>query len=154
GVLLGFAIGASALVKPEFRADSVSYFVWLRSAYFDHDVDFANEWAHWGLPEQERTRTGLRKNVHSVGPAVLWSPFYAGADLFVAVGGTFPRDGYSMPYRRAAGLGTLVAVAVGAWLLAGMLAPRVGPRTAGLVVTAAVLGSPVVYYALVVPTMA
>jgi hypothetical protein len=85
---------------------------------------------------------------------MLWSPFYLVADLYVAATGAFPRDGYSLPYRRAAALGTLVAVVIGAWLLARVLAPRVGPRTATLVVAATVLGSPIVYYGLVVPTMA
>ena len=154
GLLLCVAFVAGARIDPEFRADSVSYFAWLRSAYFDHDLDFANEWAHWGLKELPETATGLRRNVHSVGPALLWSPFYVAADLYVAATGAFPRDGYSLPYRRAAGLGTLAVVALGAWLLSRMLAPRVGPRTAALVVAAAVLGSPIVYYALVVPTMA
>jgi hypothetical protein len=154
GLLLALALIAGPRLEPEFRADSVSYFVWLRSAYFDHDLDFANEWAHWGLPELPRTPTGLRRNVHPVGPALLWSPFYVGADLYVAARRTSPRDGYSLPYRRAAALGTLLAALVGAWLLARMLAPRVGPRTAVLAVTATVLGSPIVYYALVVPTMA
>lgn len=145
---------ASLGVEPEFRADSVSYFAWLRSAWFDHDLDFANEWAHWGLEAQPRTPTGLRRNVHSVGPALLWSPFYLVADLYVAATGAFPRDGYGLPYRRAAAFGTLVAVLLGAWLLARLLAPRVGSRTAVLVAAASVLGSPMVYYALVVPTMA
>jgi hypothetical protein len=154
GALLAVALVASLRLAPEFRADSVSYFVWLRSAYFDHDLDFANEWAHWGLPEQPRTATGLRRNVHSVGPAVLWSPFYLGADLYVGATGAFPRDGYSVPYRRAAAFGTLVGVLVGAWLLGGVIAARAGPRTAAMVVSASVLGSPIVYYALVVPTMA
>jgi hypothetical protein len=153
-LLLALALGAAVRIEPEFRADSVSYFVWLRSAYFDHDLDFANEWAHWGLREPPSTPTGLRRNVHSVGPAVLWSPFYLAADLYVAVSGAFPRNGYGPPYRWAAAFGTLVAVVAGAWLLARMLAPRVGPRTAALVVAAAVLGSPIAYYALVVPTMA
>jgi hypothetical protein len=154
GLALALALLASLCLEPEFRADSVSYFAWLRSAYFDRDLDFANEWAHWGLKELPPTPTGLRRNVHSVGPALLWSPFYLVADLYVAATGAFPRDGYSLPYRRAAALGTLLAVVIGAWLLARLLAPRAGSRTAVLVAGASVLGSPIVYYALVVPTMA
>lgn len=154
GLLLVLGLAATPWLQPEFRADSVSYFVWLRSAWFDRDLDFADEWAHWGLKEQPRTVTGLRLNVHSVGPALLWSPFYAAADLYVAVTGAAPRDGYASPYRRAVAAGTLAAVVLGAWLLALTLAPRCGPRTAGLVVVVAVVASPVAYYALVVPGMA
>src|SRR6185295_13217021 len=153
-VLLPLALLALVAGRGDLRADSVSYFAWLRSAWFDRDLDFANEWAHWGLPEAPRTGTGLRRNVHSVGPALLWSPFYAAADLYVATTGRFPRDGYSLPYRRAAAAGTLAAVLVGGWLLARTLAPRVGRRTAALVVAAAVLASPIVYYTLMVPAMA
>ena len=78
-VLLSLALLAGLTSQGDLRADSVSSFAWLRSAYFDRDLDFANEWAHWGLLEPPRTETGLRRNVHSVGPALLWSPFYAAA---------------------------------------------------------------------------
>ena len=155
--LLAGAAALAAYGLPEFRGDSASYFAYVRSAAFDGDLDFANEWEHWGYPEQARTATGLRQNVQSVGPAVLWAPFYLLAHAYVRLGlaaAPYPADGYSAPYRRAAALGTLTAVALGAALLYRVIGSRFRPRLAVLAVAAAVVGSPIAYYAFVVPTMA
>lgn len=155
--VLAVAYGVGARTEPEFRGDSVSYFVYLRSAVFDFDLDFANEWEHWGYAELPVTETGLRRNVQSIGPAILWSPFYLAAHGYVAsnVGAArYRTDGYGFPYRRAAAFGTITAVVLGAFLLARTLAARVGPTTAAWAVAATCLASPVVYYAFVVPTMA
>jgi hypothetical protein len=156
--LLAIAFATAAAVGPEFRADSPSYFAYLRSLAFDGDLDFADEWERWGFPEQPVTATGLRRNVHSVGPAVLWSPFFALAHVYVKVdgllGGSHAADGYSLPYRRATALGTLAAVVVGAVLLYRLLARTTIAAIALLAVAAAVLASPILYYAFVVPSMA
>jgi len=155
--VLAAAAAIAAYALPEFRGDSASYFAYVRSAVFDHDLDFANEWEHWGYPERPRTPTGLRQNLQSVGPAVLWAPFYLMAHAYLKLGlgaAPYPVDGYSAPYRRAAALGTLAAVALGAALLHAALARRFGVRIALLAVAAALAASPIAYYAFVVPTMA
>src|SRR5262245_49417318 len=41
---LAFAWSVSAATLIEFRGDSSSYFAYLRSATFDLDLDFRNEW--------------------------------------------------------------------------------------------------------------
>jgi hypothetical protein len=154
---LAVSFSMAAAVGPEFRGDSPSYFAYLRSAAFDHDLDFANEWELWGFPAQAVTATGHRQNVHSVGPAVAWAPFYLLAHAYVKLGlagAPFPADGYSGPYRRAAALGTLTAVLLGAALLLQVTAARFGVRVALLAVAAAVAASPIAYYAFVVPAMA
>lgn len=155
--VLAAAAAVAAYALPEFRGDSASYFAYVRSAVLDRDLDFANEWAHWGYPEPDRTVTGLRQNVQSVGPAVLWTPFYLLAHAYVGLGlaaAPYPADGYSAPYRRAAALGTLAAVTLGAGLLYRVMVSRFGPRIALLALGGAVVGSPIAYYAFVVPTMA
>jgi hypothetical protein len=151
-----FAVAARA--GPVFRADSAAYYVYLRSAAFDRDLDFANEWRTWGYAEGPRTPTGLTRNTNSVGPALLWSPFYAVAHGYVLLDraiatGAYAANGYSPPYRRAPALGTLTAVLLGAWLLTRMLSRHFGPAVAVLAVTGAVLATPILYYAFVVPTM-
>jgi hypothetical protein len=154
---LGAAFSLAAAVGPEFRADSASYFAYLRSAVFDHDLDFANEWEHWGYPAAPQTATGHRQNVQSIGPAVAWSPFYLLAHGYVKLGlaaAPFPVDGYSAPYRRAAAMGTLTAVLLGAALLFRALASWFGTRVALMAVAGAVAASPIAYYAFVAPTMA
>jgi hypothetical protein len=60
--------------------DSISYYVFLRSMVKDHDFNLTNEYAHYGWLERRDlrvpTRTGHRRSIYSVGPAVAWTPFF------------------------------------------------------------------------------
>lgn len=141
------------------RADAVSYFSYLRSAAFDRDLDFTNEWAHWGYQPAPLTPTGLRTNVHSIGPALLWSPFFLVAHLVVLVTGKlgvaqYSADGFSAPYWRAAGIGTVFVALSGCLLLVAALARTYGRLIAVTSVAVACLSSFIVYYIIVLPTMA
>lgn len=145
--------------KPDFGADSPSYYVYLRSLFFDHDLDFANEWDRWGYDAQPLTPTGLRRNIHAVGSALLWSPFFVAAHGYVlairALGShAYEADGFAIPYVRSTVLGTLTIAVLGAFLLGQALASRFGATLATLAVLAATLASPVPYYLLAQPTMA
>ena len=153
-----YAMGAAS--RPELRrGDALGYFSYVRSAVWDHDLDFANEYATWELPEQPRTATGRRFNQYTVGPAIVWSPFLLAGHLYVLVDRVigperYDSDGYSPPYLRSAALGTVTMAVAAAWLLGITLARRVGPRVAGLAVVAAVATSPVFFYVFAQPLMA
>ena len=55
--------------------DSVYYYSYLRSAFFDRDLNFENEWAHfYGAPEN----SPYHDNIFSIGPAILWTPSSSG----------------------------------------------------------------------------
>lgn len=121
---LGLLLGLPALVfqlllpPPRLEADAVEYYAHLRSLYYDRDVQFENEFRHFGILERwdktNPTLTGHRRTNFSVGPALLWLPFYAAGDGIARLtGGT--EDGYSGVHRRAAALGSLF------WGLAGLL---------------------------------
>src|SRR5690242_6530102 len=69
--------------SPELRADSPGYFAYVRSLVLDHDLDFANEWAHWGLKPLPTTPTGRMSNPYSIGPALIWMPFFLLAHVYV-----------------------------------------------------------------------
>jgi hypothetical protein len=154
---LAYAWGAAN--RPELRrGDTLGYFAWLRSAVWDHDLDFANEYATWELPEQPRTATGHRYNQYTVAPAIVWSPFLLLGHLYVLVDRQigperYESDGYSPPYLRAAALGTVTVAVAAAWLLGTALARRVGAPVAALAVAAAVATSPVLYYVFSQPLM-
>jgi hypothetical protein len=157
--LLACVYALAGRTEPDFGADSPSYFVYLRSAAFDHDLDFANEWAEWGYEEQPLTATGHRRNVHAIGSAIIWSPFYAVAHAYVV--GTrwlgsraYAADGYAIPYVRATALGTATVAALGAFLLARALLPRFGVALAVVGVLTGTLASPIPYYVFLQPTMA
>ena len=156
--VLALAYGISAQILIEFRADSASYFSYLRSLSFDGDFDFRNEWEALDLPPLPENVNNPRRNVFSIGPAVLWSPFYALAHVYIVFetwrcGYPHTNDGYSMPYRRAAALGTVTVVVVGAVLLGSMLAGMTRPAVAALAVMGAALASSVLYYTFYVPAM-
>ena len=161
GTALAFCLSVAGFARPEFRADTGSYFVYLRSLAFDRDVDFANDWTLLGRPKraEAKTATGLVPNSQTLGPALLWAPFFGMAHAYVRVTGalglgSWAADGTSEPYRRAMSLGTVTAVLLAAWLLAGALARHFAKGAAVLAVAVAVLASPVVYYTFVVPGMA
>ncbi|MBI4067663.1 hypothetical protein HY407_04720 [Candidatus Gottesmanbacteria bacterium] len=105
--------------------DGLGYYVYTRSLYFDHDIDFHNEYNHYKearwfwLPTE--TKTGLIHNHWSVGPGVLWLPFMALGDglakLLVATGLPIQTDGYSPPYEIIVGIGNILYGYAGIYLL-------------------------------------
>jgi hypothetical protein len=158
--LLSAAYCASAHVEGDgLRGDAAGYYSYLRSLYFDHDIDVGDEYATWGLPVPPPTATGLHYNQFTIGPALLWSPFFVLTDLYVRVdavfglGGLRP-DGHALPYLRSMALGTLTWVVLACWLLAGELGRLVGPGAARLGVIGAVLATPLLYYVFALPGMA
>src|SRR5918911_704167 len=68
--------------------DGIYYYVYLRSAVLDHDLDFTNDYTLYQqlnnedpikkreMLELHKTPFGLPANYFSVGPAVLWSPVF------------------------------------------------------------------------------
>ena len=65
-------------VSGRLSGDGVMYYVQLRSLMADHDIDLTNEYRETGLLERPElrvpTRTGLRRTVFSIGPALLARP--------------------------------------------------------------------------------
>jgi hypothetical protein len=134
--LLALLLGGPALAlqllapPPRLDADAVEYYSHLRSLYFDRDVDFANEFAHFGIltrwDKSPPTVTGHRRTVFSVGPALLWMPFYAAGDLVARARGDV-QDGYSPAHIRAACLGSLFYGVLGLLLVHRVLEERFAP---------------------------
>jgi len=163
GVL--FFLSLAVALPRVYATDEVQYYAWLRSVYFDHDVDFRNEYTtfaqlnpHSGIaesllqPNRIRERTGLYGNIAPVGSALLWAPWFAAADLLlrgahlVGVGLNVAADGFSWPYQRA----IAYASACYAWL--GLLIVRRVSmqwvsRWSSTVATIAIwLATPLVFY--------
>jgi len=113
---------------PRLDADAVEYFAHLRSIYYDGDVSFENEFEHFGILSRwdkvRPTGTGLRRTNFSVGPAILWLPFYATADAWARATGT-AEDGYSAAHIRAVCLGSLAYGVAGLLLVGRALRQRV-----------------------------
>ncbi len=157
--------------------DEIEFFAYLRSLWFDRDVSFDNEYRYFydrgiatgarprdsgiglvgdGFHEMflvEETVTGLRHNFGTIGSAILWSPFYAVADvvarLLRAFGAPVAVDGYSGPYLAAVAYGSAVygflAICLSIFSTRRLLGEG---HLAGLAVW---IGTPLLFYAYVAP---
>lgn len=143
-----------------YASDEVQYFAFLRSLAFDGDLSFQNEYQHFydagaggaGFREtflaERFTEAGRRINFGTIGPALLWSPFYAVGHVVAGLTGA-RQDGYSAPYVSAVAYGS----AVYGWMaiaLSALIAHRIAGR--GLAAAIAVLlGTPLLFYLYVAP---
>jgi hypothetical protein len=153
-----------------YATDEVQYYVYLRSLYFDGDLDFRNEYEHFAALGQQNNdpaiynallrehaadpptnpETGLLRNVAPVGAALLWSPGFVLADLLVRganlFGASIPTDGYARPYIWAVCMMSAVYSLLGL-LLTYRLARRFAGEFAAATATIAVfLATPLVFY--------
>ena len=91
------------------QSDGFYYFAYLRSLAFDRDVNFMNDYRLIGLGDKphlfEPTVTGHAHSAWTIGPAIVWAPFYGAGHLSArslhARGRAVEVDGASYPYRQA-----------------------------------------------------
>lgn len=149
-------------------SDEVQYFAYLRSTYFDADLNFRNEYEHFAAQGRRfgdeavanallredaanpNPTTGLLRNVAPVGSAIMWAPGFILADAGVlaanALGAQIPRDGFSRPYIVAVCLMSALYSLLGL-LLTYRLARRFSGDFAATLATLTVfLASPLVFY--------
>jgi hypothetical protein len=164
--LVGFAFAlaylAGVLVFPSgsgriINGDAIQYFAYLQSAVVDGDLDFSNDYRQLyrnADPEtnvwlRSRTPIGRVPNMMSVGPAILWSPFYVGTRLVLGAGA--PGERAQAILYASVGVAGIFYATVGAWLTfwaCALLFPRRPAFWATLVVW---LGGPAIYYSFVSP---
>lgn len=122
--LLLFFILTLPFVTPYLRGDGIGYYAYVASLVIDRDLYFEDEYRHADplhyrnlfdaqgrLKPHLYTSTGFVENHFSVGPSLLWMPFFLTAHAFTALFNAFshdpiPQDGFSLPYRYLCGLGT------------------------------------------------
>lgn len=172
GVCFAAAYGAGvvAFAKPDKRiviGDALGHYVQLRSAVFDRDLRFRNDYAAMygleegseierALAEPRLTETGHTRNLMPVGPALLWAPAFllvaAGVWLANLLGAGYPLDGYAPAFQVTAGLTGVAAAAAGNWLAYRTAAQLFGPRAAIWATLTLWLASSAVYYSVISPT--
>jgi hypothetical protein len=146
------------------NGDAIQYYAYLRSAVIDGDLDFSNDYERLydatGDPADNvwltsRTPIGRPTNLMSIGPAILWAPFfvitYVVLLLGLGLGATVPLDGLAAPFPLSAGVAGIVYATIGAYLCyraCRLLFPE-GPAFWAAV--AAWLATPAIYYSLVSP---
>ncbi len=98
------------------NGDGLSYYGFVHSLWKDGDFDLTNEYEHFGMLSrgdlQMPTKTGLRRTIYAVGPAVAWGPFFGLGELVgradQALGGDPDLSGYGPYHRNAVALGSLL----------------------------------------------
>jgi hypothetical protein len=122
GILFLFSL---PLVNPWVRGDGVGYYAYLRAPIIEHSLNFENDYRsanasfrgrrldeNGNLKAELRTPTGHLENHFTVGPAILWSPFFlfahGGVLLARALGSSVAADGFSSPYRLAMAFATAI----------------------------------------------
>jgi len=151
-LVIGFTMQFLFFHSPaDVVGDGLGYYAYVRSVLLQGDIDFVDEFRDHlygarGLPDYRvKTPTGLVGNPFSIGPAVLWAPFFMAGHV-----ATFftddERSGYSRPYIEAVLIGTQIFALAGI-LLTYRIVRRLLPDAPAF---AAVLGlwlaSPLVDY--------
>jgi len=159
-------------------SDAIEYYSYDRSLYFDHDLNFFNDYQGFidrdpkglagfrqpflviinddGTETANVTATGHAVNFGPIGSALLWAPFFIMGDVAArtlhALGFHVAVDGYSTPYLWAVSLGS--AIWAGAALVLSYRLARsiVGARVAFAAALVAWLGTPALFYSHLVPT--
>jgi len=152
-------------VRPRVvRGDAVHYYVQLRSAVFDRDLAFENDYI--GLytldvgvsppPPFERTSNGHVRNFMPVGPALLWSPLFlvvTGAGSLLSLAGlASPPDGFGLALQFVPDVCGVAAAGLAMWFAYLFARSLYGTRATLGATLAMLVGSPLVYYAIVAPS--
>ena len=142
--------------------DGQNYYIYLRSAVFDGDLDLRNDYEMFPRDDPLVAQIcidskGYAPNVFSVGPAVLWSPFFLAARLISLA---MPPDyvgnvnqGKGEPYYTAICLASIIASFIGIIAAYRFTAKRTGPAPALLGTLAIWLASSAIHYQIFEPFM-
>ncbi|MEA2572601.1 MAG: hypothetical protein QOI24_4602 [Acidobacteriota bacterium] len=146
-IVAAFIVGGFLFLVPGYiRPDSVAVYSYLRSAVFDRDFAFFNEWASAGLLRDgatlvaEVTPVGALANHWWIGTAILSLPAYLAATPFA------PADGFSGLFALTLGWTTVAFAA-----LTMLIAARLVPRHRAIALTAVAIGTPFFWYTFRLP---
>jgi hypothetical protein len=156
-----FGLAAQQHLGARLQSDGFFYFAYLRSMVFDRDVDLANDYERLGVGADRnpgaKTVTGHADTAWSIGPALVWSPFFGAGHLvargLAASGDAVRTDGTSFPYRQAVCMASLFYGLLGLWFCYALAARFVGPAVAAVSALTMGLGSFIVWYMVKEPTM-
>lgn len=158
-----FALGLAAQLSlaARLQGDGFYYFAYLRSVVFDGDVEFSNDYRLLGLGDKPHlfkpTRTGHAQSAATVGPAILWAPFFAAGHVVAkslsARDPDVSANGISFPYRQSVCVAGLFYGLIGCWFMYRLTARSFEKRLAASAAAVAVAGSFILWYFVKEPSM-
>ena len=151
--VLAAAQGELANLDDRVRGeDAVYYYVYLPSVILDHDLELGDDMAAvWEQPaENAPAPEGDAPDPFSIGPALLWSPFFLLAHLLSlalhAAGLDVPTNGAGPIYYLAVYLGNALYALGGVLLTARFLRARFAPTVAAASALVTLAATPLTYY--------
>ncbi len=136
--------------------DDTGYYAFLRSAFFDGDLDFINERYYSHI--ERFNDTGYVWSNWQLGQGILYLPFFLIAHflakLYSGLGYPVPADGYSVPYYMGTAIASATYLFIGLLLLSAGLKKIFSERVALTATVFVWLGSPLLYYTFIRSRMA
>ena len=162
GAGLSVGLWAQLSLGARLQSDGFYYFAYLRSLWFDGDVNLANDYRLLRLDDKPHlftpTPTGHAQSAWSVGPALMAAPLFGVGHLVAqatrAGGADIATDGTSYPYRQAWCVAGLVWGVIGLYFCFRFASHFASAAGAALGTASVALGSFAVWYLLKEPSMA
>ncbi len=138
------------------QGDDTGYYAFLRSLFFDGDIDFFNEkrYAHF----DNITPTGFAFNNWQIGQGILFFPFFLIGHFLAAtlnsIGFPVSVDGYSAPYYLSTAIASHTYLFIGLLQLNRLIKQYTTQHIALITVIAIWLASPLLYYSFIRQRMA
>jgi hypothetical protein len=160
-VLFAAGVAAQLNLGARLQSDGFYYFAYLRSLAFDGDVDFANDYRLLGLGDKPHlftpTATGHAQSAWTIGPAIVWAPFFAGGHVVATVlsrhDPNVDANGISFPYRQAVCVAGLFYGLIGCWFCYRIARRFHDAPVAALATVLVVSGSFMLWYIVKEPSM-
>ncbi|MBI4427183.1 MAG: hypothetical protein HY569_01720 [Candidatus Magasanikbacteria bacterium] len=160
--LVTVILGLIFLLNPSWgiKGDGHGYYIYLRSLYFDHDLNFSNEYARYDalygthFLQSAITPIGKLGNPFAIGLSIFWLPFFIAARIFSAFNSPdYFLAGFADSYQVWLGFGSIIYGIIGAIFLFCALKKLFSARSAWSCVCAVIFLSPLVHYLVYEPLM-
>jgi len=155
-IAITWIISTLLFFSPSISSDGVGYYAYIRSFGIDGNFQFANEFDKTQSPLPSIATfpvyapTGYTINPWSIGPAIIWAPFWYiahGVTLFVNfIGGHWAVDGYTLPYKALITFSSSLAGLLALYLLYILLTRWFTNNIALLTTVTLYIGSNWLYY--------
>ena len=146
-------IYAAGLAAAPIRSDGLSYYVYLPSWFIYHDISLsavADDCCGGEFPASTAIirwpGTHRWVNAHPIGVAVMQAPFFAIAHAMTRWT-NLSADGFTLYYQHAVGVAGLIWMAVGLWVLGGVLRRHFSSAVTSATLATILLGTNLFHYA-------
>jgi hypothetical protein len=169
--LIFFSYGTFKGHPYKVDSDGIYYYQYLLSIAQDQDVDFSNNYRvtppdfvvnstldYYQLQAEIIPETGLPVNYFTVGPAILWYPFYMAVDTAIRsinalTGSSLGTTGWELPYQYGVMFSSVIYTTLAAWFSFRFLQQYFSDSAAFITSISSVTATALLYYATIDASM-